>query len=324
MRRGSFVRSARRSIAVLGVAAITFLALAVVAGPGEAKVPGTNGRILFARFDPSVEDTFVFTANPDGSHEEPVLSQPAESPHWSPDGSQIALLSCLTPGCDTAAGIVDPDTGSVRALEMPDPSLFTACSVWAPDAKRLACEGFGQTDDQRNGIYSIRTSDGHGLTQITSNPGGDDNPIDYSPDGTRLVFGRVDPSRPAQANQALFVVRIDGGAVHRITPWGFSDDDGSWSPDGTTIVFGHGGSLWVVHPNGSGLAKLTLSGAGSHPNAFDACWSPDGTKLVFSLSTVPGIANIFTANADGTGMQQVTNDTGHAEKADWGPHPLAT
>ena len=36
-----------------------------------------------------------------------------------------------------------------------------------------------------NGIYSIRASDGAGLTRITSNPVGTDIAGDYSPDGTR-------------------------------------------------------------------------------------------------------------------------------------------
>jgi Tol biopolymer transport system component len=35
---------------------------------------------------------------------------------------------------------------------------------------------------------------------------------------------------------------------------GFCDDDGSWSPDGTEIVFEKpGGSIFVVHPDGTGL-----------------------------------------------------------------------
>jgi Tol biopolymer transport system component len=46
------------------------------------------------------------------------------------------------------------------------------------------------TDPSRNGIYTIRSSDGGGLTRITSHPGGDDNPGDDSPDGKRMVFVR--------------------------------------------------------------------------------------------------------------------------------------
>jgi hypothetical protein len=67
---------------------------------------------------------------------------------------------------------------------MTDPNLFTGCIVWSPDGKRLACAGFGEPDSSRNGIYTIRSSGGAGLTRMTSNPGGDDLPGDYSPQGS--------------------------------------------------------------------------------------------------------------------------------------------
>jgi hypothetical protein len=69
-----------------------------------------------------------------------------------PDGSKIALAASLNPpDCTTASGIVDPDTGHVRVILMPDPTLFTGCVVWAPDARRLACEGLSDEDPSRNG-----------------------------------------------------------------------------------------------------------------------------------------------------------------------------
>jgi Tol biopolymer transport system component len=81
--------------------------------------------------------------------------------------------------------------------------------VWSPDSKRLACESFGDTDPSRNGIYTIRSSDGAGLTRMTSNPGGDDLPGDYSPQGKRFVFARFDQNgkvaalpQPTRARQA--------------------------------------------------------------------------------------------------------------------------
>ena len=57
----------------------------------------------------------------------------------------------------------------------PDPTLETHCGfAWSPDGKRLPCETYGVDDPNRNGIYSIRVSDGGGLTRITSNPDGGD------------------------------------------------------------------------------------------------------------------------------------------------------
>jgi Tol biopolymer transport system component len=226
--------------------------------------------------------------------------------------------------------IVDPDTGTFREFKWPDPALETHCGFgWSPDGTRLACESFGVTDPSRNGIYTIRASDGGGLSRITSNPDGDDIPGDYSPDGKRLVFSRTDPSRPAEANVALFVVNVDGTGQRRITPWGlpFFEDAGRWSPDGNTILFDDQKSLYVVHPDASGMAKIPLV-TRSFSRLQNPDWSPDGAKIVVSLftATAPGTgqAGIYTANADGSDVERVTSSPTFDATPDWGPHPLAT
>jgi Tol biopolymer transport system component len=161
-------------------------------------------------------------------------------------------------------------------------------------------------------------------------PRGDDVPIDYSPDGKQIVFGRTDPNGPPGKNQALFVVNVNGTGLHRITPWGFSDDDGSWSPDGTKIVFEHFASVYSVHPDRTGLVKIPLQTRRTTTNftAFDAGWSPDGTKLVFSLRTHAGDGTvqegIGTANADGSDVRMITTSPTRDANADWGPNLLAT
>jgi Tol biopolymer transport system component len=320
-----------RKLTVLAAAALATAGCAGISGPAQAKVRGPDGQIVFGRFDPALNDEVSFTVNPDGTHLHQLFPGASEAPHWSPDGSQIALLACLDPPvCDTAAVIVNPATGKFRGLTMPDPDIETPCPLWSPDATRLACEGFGVSDPGLNGIYTIRTSDGRGLTRITSNPGGDDSPADYSPDGSRLVFLRIDPGRPANAAGALFVINLDGTGLHRITPWGLpgSEATGSWSPNGRSILFGDGnGSLYVVHPDGTGLAKIPLA-TGSLSRAFAPGWSPGGTKIVFALftRTSPGTQQegIYTANADGTEVHRVTNSPVSDNSPDWGTHPPAS
>ena len=302
-----------------------------VCGSAAAKVPGPNGRIAFARFDPALGDSVTYTMNPDGSDVRQLFPGASGSPRWSPDGSEVSVgAPCVDGGENCAATIVEPDTGAFRQFTFPDPTLETFCSVWSADGTRLACEGHGLSDDNRNGIYTIRASDGRGLIRITSNPGGDDNPIDYSPNGSWIVFSRTDPNGPPGANQALFVTNVNGGGLHRITPWGFSDDDGNWSPDGSRIVFEHVGSLYIVRPDGSNLRRIPLQTGASTTAfaAFDAGWSPDGTRIVFSLwmKTGPNTVEegIATANVDGSDIHLLTVSPTRDEKGDWGPHLPST
>ena len=322
----------RRVTLFLVVAALTMLGSVGPGGEAGAKVPGPNGRIAFTRIvDPETDESLTYTANPDGTAMQPLFTADhSESPHWSPDGTEVAVLSPGgLPCCTVAAVIVNPDTGSYRIIPMADPeALFTACTIWSTDGSRLACEGNSESDPSQNGIYTIRSSDGGGLTRITDADGGYDVPIDYSPDGSRIVFGRHDvPGRPERVNSALFVVNVDGSGLRQITPWGFSDNHGSWSPDGTEIAFEHSGSIFTVHPDGTGLAKIPLA-VGSRSFAGDVVWSPDGQRMVFLLFTQTGPRTfqegIATASADGSDVQQVTTALTFDHQPDWGSHPLAT
>jgi Tol biopolymer transport system component len=309
------------------------LLVPIVTGQAQAKVFGPNGQIAFTRSDRAADEDFTYTVNPDGSNMQPLLPGfTSDSPHWSPDGSEVAVGSSLgVPCCNFpySAVIINPDTGSYRTLPMQDPNVFTFCRIWSPDATQLACDGENDSDPSVNGIYTVRSSDGGGLTRITDARGGIDVPIDYSPDGNQIVFGRLSANFECTTKSALFVVNVDGSDFRQITPPGFCDEDGSWSPDGSKIAFEHRGSLFTVHPDGTGLAKVPLA-IGVRYFAGDFVWSPDGTKIVFLLFKQAGPQTfqegIATANADGSNVQQVTVAPSGLfdHEPDWGPHPLTT
>ena len=241
-----------------------------------------SGRVAFQR------SGFIWTTNGDGSESHQLFDRPAEWPHWSPDGTEVSIFCC---GDGMAAHFVDVRTGEFREVAPPDPELEVHCGPWSADGQMVACESYGVTDPRRNGVYAIRSSDGGGLTRITSNPEGIDTPGSYAPDGSSLVFTRQDADG---ANAALFVVRLDGTGLRRITPRGLARSlcfCVSWSPDGTSILFdsARDGALWTVRPDGSHLQRLFLDEQGR--TATWPTWSPDGNSVMFALgggSSPPG------------------------------------
>src|SRR5262249_37039496 len=187
-----------RRLIVLGLLAVLAALAALTPGAADGKTSGPNGRIAFARNDPADTEgeTFTYTANPDGSDVRPLLPEfHSSDPRWSPDGTEVAVISGLGGGCPpTCTGstvIIDPASGDYRVLGSQGfPAVSTFCSIWSPDASHFACEGGNDEDSSVNGVYTIRSSDGGGLTRLTDPGGAHDGPLDYSPDGREIVFGR--------------------------------------------------------------------------------------------------------------------------------------
>jgi len=315
-------------LSIVAMAGLVAAVLAITGGsasPVEAKVPGVNGQIVFARSDPAIDDSHVLTINPDGTHERQILDTAAEIPHWSPDGTRIAVICCPF---GLAPTIINADGTGLTQLPIPAGFPPGGCNVWSADGSRLAC-GFGDFDPpqpERNGMYTMRASDGGDVFQVTTSPG-EDGAFDYSPDGNRIVLFRIDPTRPpfGQENIALFVVNVDGSDLHRVTPWGLGTFTASWSPDGQWILFNSNGRVWIVHPDGSGLRKIRIeTGGRKYFAAQDPVWSPDGTRIALSLFVVGdgGHLDIYTMKSDGSDLVQVTHSPTGDEFPDWGTHAL--
>ena len=94
-----------------------------------------------------------------------------------------------------------------------------------------------------------------------------------------------------------------------------------WSPRGDRIAFvrrnGAGDfQVFTINPDGSGLTQLSHT----HGNDAHLAWSPDGERLLFATSRMgfkdealyteapQPYGEIFVMRADGTDVQQLTDD----------------
>lgn len=250
----------------------------------------------------------------------------------SPDHSRILTM----PGTDTTGavrgGTLAIDGSQFELFERPDPTLNLVPQAWSPDGTHIAFEGWDESDPSRTGVYTARAGDGGDLVRVTTAPGTPhDMPLDYSPDGTQLVFHRAiraEPDFPIDLGGSLWVVNVDGSDAHElgtgeVAPWWRA----RWSPDGSVILFAterlqSTGALWTIRPDGSGLAKVFEDPDGGF--AIYPLWSPDGSQIMFSLHpTNDGFEHvdnaIYAINADGTGLTLVVGGPGFKSVWDWWP-----
>jgi hypothetical protein len=94
-------------------------------------------------------------------------------------------------------------------------------------------------------------------------------------------------------------------------------------PDGREIISETTqGRLFVVHPDGTGLTPIRLQTGTTQYFAFEPDWSPDGTRIVFCMH-INGQEDIYTANADGSNLVQVTNTPAFENGPDGRRSPVA-
>jgi TolB protein len=117
----------------------------------------------------------------------------------------------------------------------------------------------------------------------------------FSPDGLMLAFRGY--YGIGDGEYALHVVRTNGCAIHRLTR--SIAGDPSWSPDGRWIAFDTSGEgeIWKVHPNGTGLTRITRGGRPDQDSS--PAWSPDGTRIAFVRYHL-GHRQIWVVRADGS------------------------
>ncbi|WP_118827677.1 DPP IV N-terminal domain-containing protein [Salinibacter ruber] len=190
-----------------------------------------NGsRIAFTSDRDEDGDSEIYTIDPDGSDLKQVTDNDVSdaSLAWSPDGSRIAFSS--NRDGDDEIYTIDPDGSDLK--QVTDQNARDAFPAWSPDGSRIVFSSNRDGDDDSE-IYTI-DPDGSDLRQITETGdngsdgiGDDDVTPAWSPDGSRIAFGR---SRDARSSFSIYTIGADGSDPRRITKSIHTAVDPAWLP----------------------------------------------------------------------------------------------
>ncbi len=249
--------------------------------------------------------------NLDGSDRRPLPGgELGFEPSISPDGRRIAFSRNTDIGV-TSIYVMNVDgTGTT---EVARGLVFNPGPVWSPDGCRIAYRaGF---DQQVSPWIAIVNADGTNTHQVTPEP--DPNEFAYyesptwSPDGSKLAFTK---------NSVLHVINVDGTGLTALPNEDLAISP-SWSPDGTRIAYISLDPIGEIHlrnPDGSNLARVTMSSSENGIFDFWPRWAPDSRRLV-SAHIAGDQIQTQTINVDGTNPTNLTPPGVLDFMPDWSP-----
>lgn len=282
----------------------------------------------------------VFLINHDGTGLRQFTSSDDSSfgPRLSADGTKIAFISRgdLVKGKNKdnsselfVANVNGPGlTQLTRAtnLNAEDPSISGNGSLIVFDANGNYT---GQNPDRSFELFVVN-SDGTGLRQLTQgssarhfSAGGR-----ISRDGSRIAFLSTENLLGTNSDHSmeLFIIRPDGTGLSQLTFFALPDfvDPPSISDDGSKVVFDSNANplgtnqdllseVFSINTDGTGLTQITNS---VDTDSFSPSIRGDGSEFVFvsNADFTGGNPNnavqIFRANANGTGIVQLTSGGG--------------
>lgn len=173
-------------------------------------------------------------------------------------------------------------------------ALAASASAQAAFPGRNGEIAFTRSVGDGTGIYAA-DPDGRHLRRLTR-PGYTDGSLDFSPDGSKLVFSR---SCGSCRGRHIWVMDADGSRPRQLTHGRAYDGNSSFSQDGRRILFrrdtqsGIGSTLYVMHADGSHVRQLRRW-------SRTVRLSPDGRSIVFASS------GIQIMRVDGTHLRHLT------------------
>ena len=198
---------------------------------------------------PAMSDFEIQVVRRDGSGRRTLTRSAAANTdaQWSPDGALVSFTR--SPGYDWTKAwtwsVARDGTGLRRVAR----GQF---GRWSPAGTRLVLDT--PTPTSQGDIFVVDV-DGSNRRLVLASPELD-QPADWSPDGTKILFTRYDSDGPGSS---VYVVNVDGRGLRKLAR-GIA---GSWSPDGTQIVYSKGfpGRLVVMRSDGSHKRPLAVVGA---------------------------------------------------------------
>jgi Tol biopolymer transport system component len=253
---------------------------------GDAVMPSwspSGHRIAFWRVAQGTRD--VWTVAADGSDPQPVTAASSVDwdPVWARDGAHLYFESDRGGVMNPWRVAIDEQSGRPRGEPVPItlPTSWSGQLSLSTDERRLAFRTSDMTAEIRRIPFDARAARITGPAERLFDTAIPAVGLDVNVDGWMLF-------RTAAMQEDVYVMRVDGSGLRRLTDDEAKDRNPVWSPDGQQAAFYSNRSgfyeIWTVNRDGSGLRQRTVTSSDktARGTVLFPIWSPDGHAIALS------------------------------------------
>ena len=243
-----------------------------------------------------------------------LLSSDGVQPSWSPNGHRIAYWGLAGESAQRDIWTIDPyaKDPQVTVTRVTDDMAVDWNPVWSPDGRYLY---FGSDRNGAMNLWRIR------IDEKSGRPRGDAEPVttparfsahySMARNGTRMLYSSIDQTETLRVVAFDPVAGATAGEARPVIAGSFLVFSSQISPDGRFVaVTNRGGQedLYVVEVATGEIRQLT----NDPERDRGAVWSPDGAKIYFYSQRDENRYEVWSINADGSGLSRVTRTTGRS------------
>ena len=281
-------------------------------------------------------DGDIFVMNDDGSRRRRLTSNTTaldNHPRWSPEGTQIAFTRDMDKTkSQTTAEVFIMNADGTDPQRLTHNNVLDVDSSWSPDGKRIA---FSSTRSGAWEVFVIELAT-RAVTQLTGIEDGEGAAsLDWSPDGTQIVFERFVPIKNGISPKTIYVMSADGQHQRPVLP--DPPPKGPltlryfprWSADGHRILFYEskwfrdGDVLHLIVQRIGGVKQEIIDINDRLGNNFliaGASWMEEDRAILFSLKFMDKSAsnyNLYRYGLETRNLRRLTREASDEEWPDW-------